>query len=439
MRPNDSLYIVDPPITTQVMRPGIIRSETLTSRVVVVPEQWVSSWKVRMNNVGASYLLARFDATPGLEMLKWVPGNVSFPLNRTTDEKLMDITSTYDNVTGKKSWITHRDEEAPPLEKYNFLQTINGGTTVMYRNINNFTFVMWFGSIVISHIPTSSVAEGSIEIRMPRFQTNIININRNGVRGINTVQNVGIELGVNFKALFFDLATSEFISVENGAPVTAYNPNASWVLICCVSPSDRSLAWLPGRINIPFNENNLSEYSNATGRMSWTTAPLRRVADTTGSTEEASPSISYISDLQTTSKVLKIIKTDNVANVDTTELEKVLTATTNRLNGIQMSLPPRRFISSVIRFDDLTVLNNSGVQILSSKSLKQLSDGVVQITFPVATSHANYGVLLSMNIDNKIGVIQYANQTRATMNILTFDLNGKPTAFSGNFTIEIII
>ena len=128
-----------------------------------------------------------------------------------------------------------------------------------------------------------------------------------------------------------------------------------------------------------------------------------------------------------------------MANVDTTELEKVLTTTTNRLKGIQMALPPTRFISSVIRFDDLTVLNNSGVQILSSKSLKQLSDGVVQITFPVATSHANYGVLLSMNIDNKIGVIQYANQTRATMNILTFDLNGKPTAFSGNFTIEIII
>ena len=104
-----------------------------------------------------------------------------------------------------------------------------------------------------------------------------------------------------------------------------------------------------------------------------------------------------------------------------------------------MSLPPRRFISSVIRFDDLTVLNNSGQHILSSKSLKQLSDGVVQVTFPVATSHVNYGVFLAMNIDNKTGVIQYANQTRATMNILTCDLNGKPTAFSGNFTIEVII
>ena len=64
MTPNASLYIVDPPITTQVMRPGIIRSETLTSRIVVVPEQWMISWKVRMNNDGASYLIARFDATP---------------------------------------------------------------------------------------------------------------------------------------------------------------------------------------------------------------------------------------------------------------------------------------------------------------------------------------------------------------------------------------
>ena len=66
----------------------------------------------------------------------------------------------------------------------------------MYRNINNFTFVMWLGSIVISHIPTSSVAEGSIEIRMPRVQSNNIHINKSGVRGINTVQNVGIELGL---------------------------------------------------------------------------------------------------------------------------------------------------------------------------------------------------------------------------------------------------
>ena len=47
---------------------------------------------MRMNNDGASYLIAHFDATLGLEMLKWVPGNVSFPLNGTTDEQLMNIT-----------------------------------------------------------------------------------------------------------------------------------------------------------------------------------------------------------------------------------------------------------------------------------------------------------------------------------------------------------
>ena len=439
MMPNASLYIVDPPITTQVMRPGIIRTETLTSRIVIVPEQWMSSWKERTNNDGASYLIARFDATPGVEMLKWVPGAVSFPLNRTTDEKLMDIVLTYDSDTGKKSWIKQKHEEALPVEKYNFLQTINGGTTVLYRNINNFTFVMWFGSIVISHIPTSSIPEGTIEIRMPRAQTNIININRNGVRGTNTVQNVGIELGVNFKALFFDLATSEFISVENGAPVTAYNPNASWVLICCVSPSDRSLAWLPGRINIPFNENNFSEYSNATGRMSWATTPLRRVANTTDSTEEATTSISYICDIQTTSKFLKITKADDVVTIDATELEKSLTASTNRLNSIQVAMQPRRFISAVVKFDDLAVLNNTGVQTLASRHIRRLSDGVIQITFPVAIVNANYGVLLSMNIDNKAGVIQYSNQTRTTVNISTFNFQEKLTTFSGNFTLEIII
>ena len=147
--------------------------------------------------------------------MNWIPASVILPLNQTSNEANSIMTLTYDSVTGRKSWIKPKDEEALTLEKYSYLQTINGGTTVMYRNINNFTFILWLASIVNSHRPTSSVAGGSIEIRMPRIQTNIIHIYRSGVRGINTVQNVGIELGVNFKALFFDLATSEFISVEN--------------------------------------------------------------------------------------------------------------------------------------------------------------------------------------------------------------------------------
>jgi hypothetical protein len=45
-----------------------------------------------------------------------------------------------------------------------------------------------------------------------------------------------------------------------------------------------------------------------------------------------------------------------------------------------------------------------------------------------------------MNIDGKepkAGVIQYTNQQKTTVNILTFDLSGKPNTFCRNFTIEI--
>jgi len=159
------------------------------------------------------------------------------------------------------------------------------------------------------------------------------------------------------------------------------------------------------------------------------------VANTTDSTEEATTSISY----QTTSKFLKITKADDVVTIDATELEKSLTASTNRLNSIQVAMQPRRFISAVVKFDDLAVLNNTGVQTLASRHIRRLSDGVIQITFPVAIVNANYGVLLSMNIDNKAGVIQYSNQTRTTVNISTFNFQEKLTTFSGTFTLEIII
>ena len=51
----------------------------------------------------------------------------------------------------------------------------------------------------------------------------------------------------------------------------------------------------------------------------------------------------------------------------------------------------------------------------------------------------NYGVLLSMNIKDKVGIIQYAEQAKDFVLVASYDLQGKPTAFSGNFTIEIII
>ena len=51
----------------------------------------------------------------------------------------------------------------------------------------------------------------------------------------------------------------------------------------------------------------------------------------------------------------------------------------------------------------------------------------------------NYGVLLSMNIKDKVGIIQYAEQAKDFVLVASYDLQGKPTSCPGNFTIEIII
>ena len=44
-----------------------------------------------------------------------------------------------------------------------------------------------------------------------------------------------------------------------------------------------------------------------------------------------------------------------------------------------------------------------------------------------------------MNIKDKVGIIQYAEQAKDFVLVASYDLQGKPTAFSGNFTIEIMI
>ena len=111
----------------------------------------------------------------------------------------------------------------------------------------------------------------------------------------------------------------------------------------------------------------------------------------------------------------------------------------DRINGLQIAMPHTRFISSVVQFDDLAVLCTSGVQILNSKHITKLRDGILKITFPVPVSSLNYGVLLSMNIKDKVGIIQYAEQAKDFVLVVSYDLQGKPTAFSGNCTIEIRI
>ena len=246
------------------------------------------------------------------------------------------------------------------------------------------------------------------------------------------MRDIGIEVGTNFRAVFFDLTNNRLVAVEQGAPISAYNPNASWILICCVSPQDRSLAWIPGKINLPRPEtNNFVSYVNSSGTVSWRIQSTSIPA--TISTSNA------ISEVQSTSKLITLTKIDNTINIDSLELEKTLNTYMNRINGLQIAMPPKRFISSVVQFDDLAVLGNSGVQILNSKHITKLRDGILKIIFPVPVSSLNYGVLLSMNIKDKVGIIQYAEQAKDFVLVVSYDLQGEPTSFSGNFTIEIII
>ena len=79
------------------------------------------------------------------------------------------------------------------------------------------------------------------------------------------------------------------------------------------------------------------------------------------------------------------------------------------------------------------------MQNLNSKHIAKLRDGILKISFPVPVNGLNYGVLLSMDIKDKVGIIQYVEQAKEFVLVASYDLQGKPTACSGNSTIEIII
>ena len=76
---------------------------------------------------------------------------------------------------------------------------------------------------------------------------------------------------------------SGLVLVDNGAPLASYNPNPLWILICSVSPQDRSILWNPGRVNIPrpFQPGELRSYSfnSFNGNMSWIPLANRRQAN----------------------------------------------------------------------------------------------------------------------------------------------------------------
>ena len=156
--------------------------------------------------------------------------------------------------------------------------------------------------------------------------------------------------------------------------------------------------------------------------------------------------IKQVYDKTSGNKVITIEQKGETLSIDASALNTVISSfisntksITNRINVVQSAMPQKRFIGMTVRFDDLTILSQWGVHILTAnKHLKKPSDGVIQIVFPIPSPNCNYGVLLSLNADNKAGVIQYAKAEKSGVSVITYNLSEKLTAFSGCFTIEII-
>jgi hypothetical protein len=440
LRPNDSIFILDPPLSITFPPGREPRPITITARVVRVAATSLNNWKNQRIFDGSVYLLAVFDCnTPLNERFIWKPNNISFPANQNATQERLELTLTYDTRTNTKSWLDNVDLDRFKSGVYNIFQSLGGGGNITYTNTGGqFTFVKWTRPIIISHAPGTIQRNGSFSIGMPPPGSEIRYINTQGIVGTSTIRDLGIEMGVNNKALFYVLPediqsdttpSSGFTLVDSNA--IPFNPNPLWILICCVSPSDRSLLWNPGRIVIPLRDRGSNFYDNVSGTFSWNNTFARQLNDSDPDDEVA------ITGIKCEYPLVKFTKCNTIVNVDFTQLNSNLTTMNNRVSALQLSVPTKRFISAVVRFDDLVILNSWGVQVL--KTVRRNSTGIIQVVFPVDTTSINYGVLLSMNIDNKAGIIQYSNQTRSSVNVLTFDLKEELTNFSGSFTIDIII
>ena len=138
--------------------------------------------------------------------------------------------------------------------------------------------------------------------QLPAVGAQVPNLDATGNAGDIVVRDIGIEVVTNSRALFFDLTNNRLVAVERGAPKSAYNPNSSWILICCVSPQDRSLAWIPGKINLPRPEtNNSVSYEKSLGTATWRIQSTLLPATMSSS--------NTISDIQITSKLFALSET----------------------------------------------------------------------------------------------------------------------------------
>jgi hypothetical protein len=194
-------------------------------------------------------LCYRDDTDMNNRFLTWVPTNTKIPYR-------LPITQT----------ITYNaNTPIPEVEiiNYSSLQTISGGGTVTFRNTNSFLWVSWDRSIVISHIPTNTAKNTIVSVNMPSMNSNITCISSNGTNNV-VVRYLGIEMGFTNRALFYNTTTNQLVLVDNNTPRRLFNMGSEFILICFVS-LDRSLSWLPGRINLPCILNVASTYNNDTG------------------------------------------------------------------------------------------------------------------------------------------------------------------------------
>ena len=412
-----------------------------------------------LNRSGTTSLLCyRDDSDPNNRFMFWVPTGTRIPLRIPNETSVI----TYNIRTGRGSWTEDPDEIVEPVDPgesvmpFDFGKLMCHGGIITYSTVRvnetDFAFIRWSENIWFKNIGGSVARDDSHEgfafVTMPNVGDRIPLITERGEETTSVVRDLGIEIGHRGCTLFYIWKFNDprsiqpwrtrlenFRLVEMAAPSTVFKPTADWHMICNCE-IEGVLKWMPSLVQIPRTLFGTTTYDTVRCVGSWQGAGTR--------------SLPTITDVKSESQLLSFKNNDGVINIGVSNLESKLntyntniTTLTSKMNVVQSSMQQKRFIGMVVQFDDLSVLSQWGSQTLSTKKhLKRLSDGIIQITFPVATSNANYGVLLSMNIDGKepkAGVIQYTNQQKTSVNILTFDLSGKPNTFCGNFTIEIAI
>ena len=106
---------------------------------------------------------------------------------------------------------------------------------------------------------------------------------------------------------------------------------------------DDTLAWLPGRINLPFVLNGFSTYDNNTGLASWLSAP------TTGA-QNVQPLT--VEDTTKGRKIIDISYDNNKITFDTTTLVNTLNSYATRLMRAPKQIGARiNFDSTIIESD----------------------------------------------------------------------------------------